>query len=421
MRNVLTLILSLLIFGGASAQTVLSGQVRRTNGDTVKYQTVTLRPDTTSIPPFNTMIDTTDSIGRYAFQIPNGVPNNFRMYLDMVNCDNNVKTDTLFYNGANMSYNITLCFNIVTPTVVRGYVHLGSPAKRPVPGRARVYMIQRCSGIADTLTFIDSVLTDTNGYYEFANYPVFDPNCGLLMSARLLPTSTDYEKYLPAYHLTQTSYALRWYDGLVISKTYAGNGVNILLPEAQNPFGGPAILAGKARLKGTTTLLPNKVIFLTDMQDVTVAYKYTDGNGEFSFDNLQFGTYKMFGDVWNVSNPDFIVTVNSSNVFVKNIVFFEDNIEFKGGYPVGVSNVSGDQQSLSLFPNPANDVVYIRGLDAIDGNKKVTITSIEGKVISGYEYRPAAKVSVPVSELTKGVYLINIKTDAGNSVLKMLK
>lgn len=422
MRNFITLILLLLIGGAVSAQTILSGQVTRTNNDTVKFQRITLRPDSSSTtPPFNQMSDSTDFTGIYNFQLPSGVPINFRMYLDMVNCDSNVKTDTLFYTGANMNHNMVLCHNVVTPVMVSGYVHLGSPSKRPVPGRARVYMIQDCSGVNGVLTYIDSVLTDTNGYYEFANYPTLSANCTLLMKARLLPASTNYDKYLPAYHLSQSSYSLRWHDGLQISKTYAGTGVNILLPEAQNPFGGPAILAGKAMLRGTTTLLPDKILMLTDMQDVTVAYQYTDGNGEFSFDNLQFGTYKIFGDVWNVSNPEFIVTVNSSNVHVKNIIFYEDNVEFRGGFPASVNSIGGIAETLSLYPNPPQDVVYVKGMEAISGNKQITVTSIEGKLISRYEYRATDNVMIPVSELAKGVYLINIKTDVGNSVLKMLK
>ncbi|MBZ0097743.1 MAG: T9SS type A sorting domain-containing protein, partial [Taibaiella sp.] len=220
---------------------------------------------------------------------------------------------------------------------------------------------------------------------------------------------------------TANTYSLRWSGGKEISQAASKNGVIILLPEAMNPHGGPSVIAGHAIDSMTQNRLPDKVLFITDMNDVTIDHTFTDHNGNFSFTNLPFGTYKLFGDVWGKDNPDLVVTVDADHVNILNIIFTENSTEFRGAIAVSVADNSGLQNALTVYPNPVRDIVYISGAEKIDGDKQVTLTATSGAVMYRNSYSAGEKIAVPVQPLPQGIYILQLATGQGTATFRLVK
>lgn len=413
-RILVILILLISSLQGKAQIDTLSGYVTRLNGDTVKNFPIRMVPGQTVFQPQNIL---TDNKGYYEFELRDSLTP-YPVYVEVLNCDSTIKRDSFVYTGNNITQgNITLCF-VAPPKPVSGYVYLGSPSNRPLQATARVYMIQHCKGLADSVSYIDSVLTDTNGYYSFANYPVLNSNCELMMKARLLPQAAEYDKYLPAYYYSDTSYELKWHNAIKISNTAAESAINILLPEAMNPFGGPSLISGTAYYSGGgNNVIKDRLMFITDMFDVPVAYTYTNTLGKFFFNNLQFGTYKIFGDAWNVENLDFVVTVDANNVYVQNVIFTEDSQYYKAGWPASVGTMKGEN-AISIYPNPANDILHVRNIS--DG-AILSFKDVTGKEIMSINVKSNTEEDVNISELNAGIYLLNITTDKATETRKFIK
>lgn len=419
MKKLYIFLLLLCLSGVAYGQFTVNGMVLRTNGDSVQGALVHIYPDTSSGPlTFTPVVDTTNSSGFYSVILP-AIPNGSKFIVATLNCDNvTYVTNQHTATGNNISSNLVIC---VTPpsTQFSGYVYLGDVTKRPPQQQAQVYLISKCPGNA--LTYIDSVETDTNGFYSVGSFPTLSAGCELIMKAALKPMANDYTKYLPAYHETNTTYSLRWSGGKEVSQQVSQNGVNILLPQAINPFGGPSVIAGYAMDSTTQSRLHGKVLFITDMNDVTISHAFTNSNGEFSFGNLPFGTYKIFGDVWGKDNPDLVVTVDADHVNVYNVVFRESDTEFRGSIAVSVAGAKTLQDMIALYPVPAYDMVYVQGARGIPGDKSVVIRTITGKVVFTGAYSSGKDMGIPVHTLVPGVYLLNISTQQASVNFRLIK
>lgn len=417
MKKLYILILLMVIASAAQAQFTVSGQVLRTNGDSVQGAIVHIYPDTSSGPlTFTPVKDTTNSSGVYSVQLPS-IPIGSKYFVSTLDCDSSTYViNQLTYAGSSQGTNLIIC--VTASSKFSGYVYLGSPSLRPQQKDAWVYLISKCPG--DVLSYVDTLETDTNGYFQVDTFPTLGTGCQLVMKAALKTTSSDYKKYLPAYHQSATAYSLRWSGGKEISKADSKNGVIILLPEAINPFGGPSVLAGHAIDDASQMKLADKVLFITDMSDVTVDHTFTDVNGNFSFTNLQFGTYKLFGDVWSKDNPDLVVTVDADHVSYYNIVFHENSTEFKGVIAVSVADntLSNDIQ---VYPNPVQDYIYIYDAGNRAGDKTVTLLNTTGAVLFSQHYSTDNTIAVPVQALPQGIYILNITTTAGRATYRIAK
>lgn len=417
MKNILLLI-TLLFFAVSdmSAQVFVTGQITRTNGDTLKQVEVYIRADSSSGPPaFSSMIDTTNNTGLFDFRLPNSVPNGTVFYVSTLSCDSVSEVfNTHVFTGGNINSPLIVC---VSPqTNFSGYVFLGDDTKRPPQQQAEVLLISKCAGT--TLTYVDTVETDTNGYYEVSAFPVIGAGCQLIMQARLKPTATEYQKYLPAYHQTDSTYKLRWFNANDISLQRSKTGVNITLPEAINPFGGPSVISGYA-VDNKGNIAADKILFITDNLDIPVAYTYTDAMGVFAFDNLQFGRYKLFGDVWGKDNPKLVVKVDADEVEVHPVIFTESGTEFAGRIATSVTNTTGIFKDVALFPNPAKSIVYVQGTEKIDTDKKVVVSNSVGTVVHSVSFLPNEQVKINVAHLPAGVYTVQLLSENGGANIKL--
>lgn len=419
MKHIYILFTLMMISCLAYGQVIVTGTVKRTDGSNVPGARVYIRADSSAgSPVFQTISDTTFGAGaNFNITLPSGIPNGTVFYVSTLNCDSvNEVFNTHVYTGNNVSSPLVIC--VSPPTNFSGYVFLQDSIKRPQPGEAEVYLIAKCAG--NVLSYIDTVLTDTNGFYSVDAFPSLATGCELVMRAQLKSTSPDYMKYLPCYYVDNSSYSLRWSGARDIPFNVAQGGIDFFLPEAVNPFGGPSVITGYA-VDNNANVLSDKIVFITDQVDIPVAYLYTDAKGYFSFTNLQFGSYKIFGDVWGKDNPDLSVKVHADNVNIHHVIFTENNIEFRGRIAVSALHIAKGLPEMKAYPNPVTDMLYLEGSAKIGANKQVVLKSISGAIVYTEEFAQGKQVSIPVAGLTEGIYLLEVLADGKTATYKVVK
>ena len=109
----------------------------------------------------------------------------------------------------------------------------------------------------------------------------------------------------------------------------------------------------------------------------------------------QTGTYTQL--LTNSYGCDSTITLN----LVVNHTGFDDN-----------------QNSLiSIFPNPASDIVFLLGLEDLDGNINIKLFDFKGSLIKKIK----EKESIDISFLSKGLYYFEIEYEKQRHIHRFIK
>lgn len=74
----------------------------------------------------------------------------------------------------------------------------------------------------------------------------------------------------------------------------------------------------------------------------------------------------------------------------------------------------------SVYPNPATDVITIKGNEGISFNS-VTITDINGRTVASKQLNGDTEAMVDISNLSAGMYIMTAASDKGTSTKKIIK
>ncbi len=86
----------------------------------------------------------------------------------------------------------------------------------------------------------------------------------------------------------------------------------------------------------------------------------------------------------------------------------------------GLSNADFSAAKFSVYPNPANNAVTVSTTHGVSVSE-VTITDVNGRTVKTIKVDNLSEVELNVSELTSGIYFMNLTTDAGKVVKKFVK
>ena len=180
-----------------------------------------------------------------------------------------------------------------------------------------------------------------------------------------------------------------------------------------NP-GGPGFIGGSVwqganKTAGVGDPIEGVQILLLDANDNPVAHTTSDANGEYEFNNLAYGSYKVYAEVWGKTTEPNIVDVTSGepNLVDVNIVVGETLIT-TGLIESGPVN---DNRVSAFWPNPtdvqANIAITLNKADQFPftvynalGQQVMTQIST---VLPG-----ADRVMLNVTELPEGMYQVRI-------------
>ena len=85
----------------------------------------------------------------------------------------------------------------------------------------------------------------------------------------------------------------------------------------------------------------------------------------------------------------------------------QQDLTIQENWPVGQDEIV--TQTMELYPNPAKDLVNLKFNEAVDF--KVEISDLLGKVVVNQSFTSKNRISMDVSSLPEGLYMIRVVTD----------
>lgn len=202
--------------------------------------------------------------------------------------------------------------------------------------------------------------------------------------------------------------AVAYGDTVYISYSYTNNGPD-MLPAGDTVF----------------FLTPLGVYYSALIQDFGVGQTFVY-NDAFSIHNPFDSAFSLDFCIAQIKQSDVIYEDSSAPA----TTYIDTNasndtscitITLNGPAPSGILNTNATDNMLSLYPNPANDWLYIDAPEKFEG----CITDVTGKVTqnisSGNMQASGNKYKIDVSRLSPGIYFIRIQTKNKLSVGKFIK
>jgi hypothetical protein len=146
----------------------------------------------------------------------------------------------------------------------------------------------------------------------------------------------------------------------------------------------------------------------------------TNNHSSAMYEQPLFSDDNMTSETWTLKEAQFVPTANGKYYF--GFHNFSQPLQFLTFVDlVRIDKLSSINETevakMHVYPNPANDKLYIRGEQMIE---TVTVLDVTGKTIS--VTKPSAeKAVVDFSYLTEGLYIISIQTANGSYSTKIVK
>jgi uncharacterized repeat protein (TIGR01451 family) len=113
-----------------------------------------------------------------------------------------------------------------------------------------------------------------------------------------------------------------------------------------------------------------------------------------------------------------IIPNNASIYFDSNPAIVTATFNSKFTVPLGITTF--DDNSLVLYPNPASNLVQIDLINTNEQVKSVVIYDMLGKAVKTVTLNTTSSWSIDVSDMSKGMYLVEITSDSNLKVTKKL-
>lgn len=265
------------------------------------------------------------------------------------------------------------------------------------------------------------------GVYEFENV--------ILGDYVILADPFDKETYLPTYHEQQ----IQWDQADVIPLNNDTTGIDVLVESVPIPFtpddgngafGGEIFtdfpedadngrVEARRRVRRVGVALRRRRSSNRTLEDEfeLVAYTETDDNGEFTFENLPPGTYRIFIEFPGIpldpeSFTEFVLGEDlDENAIEVSATVFEDGIVIEKVEETGVPYDYLDE--LDIYPNPAVDGSLFVKVSARRGYEiRMELVDLRGMVVAS-ELLDSINLGngtkkIDVSNLSAGIYLVKI-------------
>jgi hypothetical protein len=133
-------------------------------------------------------------------------------------------------------------------------------------------------------------------------------------------------------------------------------------------------------------------------------------------------TTYVLDDIQKMSFADGNLTVdkkdNSSTVYALSDLQYID-------FTKPVVNINemenAGNNSLNIYPNPANNLLHIEVKDGMGSTGTISIINLQGKVIETVQNDSNGLVSIDISHLSKGIYICRHTNSKGTKTIKFIK
>ncbi len=286
-------------------------------------------------------------------------------------------------------------------------------------GSSVVYLID-ANPLLGVLTAVDTTISiDSSGITTYY-FPNITPGA-YLVKAAMLPANPLYASNMPTYHLS----SLFWNQATFINVLpNAFTQASIDYIQGVNP-GGPGFVGGlisQGANKGPGDPIEGVQVLLLDVNngDEPMAVTWSDANGIFGFNNIPYGTYKVYAEVLNKTTNPVIVTIDANNPST-------DAIKIVVGINI-ISFISETDNSLNgivgeIYPNPVSEACFIPVKVEKSTTIHIEIFDLVGKaIISEYKSTDAGSsvIAIDTGRMVSGTHILVITTPGGDRAIRRL-
>jgi hypothetical protein len=131
----------------------------------------------------------------------------------------------------------------------------------------------------------------------------------------------------------------------------------------------------------------------------------------------QTANYTKFNlQLINFSGPapdsaKFIIYASYSNLSSGSKLYLDD---MNVGYTTGINDINGVLPQISIYPNPANDVIKVEGISEV--NVQYTIADLKGAIVATGKL-PDER-TLDISKLNQGMYFLQLIDETGNTAVQ---
>lgn len=259
---------------------------------------------------------------------------------------------------------------------------------------------------------VDTTTFDTLGYFWFAGVT----EGKYFLKTGLLPNSLRFGQYLPAYYGDH----LLWTDADTLDIDKDMYNLEVYLVPGNPLSSGGGRISGRLVLDqatGEPRPVDGGQVILADAEGDPYYCTYSDVSGEFLFDDIPYGEYRVFGEYTGRLSQlaAVFLDVNNPNA---------DSLEVKLYMPIpGIEDpMQPGPDGIAVFPNPAETFLKVRlSLDHPE-HILVHICNSMGRVIKSEDWSlPAGDFcrELFVADLAPAVYLVSFReVDSDWLVLK---
>ena len=107
------------------------------------------------------------------------------------------------------------------------------------------------------------------------------------------------------------------------------------------------------------------------------------------------------------------INCNQSGIYVVRITQAPScSYSYSLGYNftlTGISTNTNQIQGVSFFPNPASDIIKMKGVEKMKGDYQISLSTLEGQLI----FQKDNEQELNIQDLSNGCYLISLRTNDG--------
>lgn len=262
---------------------------------------------------------------------------------------------------------------------------------------------------AGRLAAVDTFVSDSSnfGFFFFVA-----PNGDYRVKASLNTASSQYASYLPTYYGDE----LFWNNATVVNQqTFPFVQINLI--SGNNP-GGPGFVGGlvsQGANKAEGDPLAGMHVLVTNDQGDAVMHTTTDEDGEYELDNLAYGTYHIWIEIWGRNLEHHTITIAPGSETHTDVDFEVTDEDVTATGTTGIDDLL-DPQSLKVFPNPISGEQDLNVRLSLKQSAEVNFSlhNMVGQTLINQTERmiagPQAK-TMNVSSLPAGVYLLRMNVN----------
>jgi PKD repeat protein len=258
------------------------------------------------------------------------------------------------------------------------------------------------------LAAMQATVTDSMGYYYF--YPVA---CGdYLIKAAAGPNTMYYAGYLPTYY--GNSLFWEYAQNVAVGQVNPGIQYDITLIAGNNPGGsgfiGGNVNDGANKVDGNG--LEGVTVMLFDLSGGAIAYTYTDVNGDFSFDNLAYGSYQVYSEMAGYTTIPAVVNISAENPSIEDLII----IVSESLISTGVTQIDMDAHIGDVYPNPVNETAQVNFNMDRAHQVVISIVDLTGRVMASEDVAMMSGLNTyrfAVDGLSRGYFLLNVRDNNG--------